>query len=135
MTNCAESVDDYEKSLGIDIIGLKRVDSGEVSYAMMMKRGTVEMVLSSEVKKLWPEKLKTFLVKRITFPEKNRIFTAQYNNDNVETKAFTLLDKDPPSKILGNYRNYSLLLPMQCVAIGQYVVFRRICAFYIVLHC
>lgn len=98
--NCAKRVEAYEKSLGLNIIGVKRNDLQEISYAVMLKDGSVDLFSSIEVKNKWPHLLQNFLVSRIQFPEGSRITSAP---DMTETKKLVIVSNvaPPPNKILG----------------------------------
>lgn len=99
--NCAKLVEAYEKSLGLNIIGVKRNSLREISYAVMLRDGSVDLFSSIEVKDKWPRLLQNFLVSRIVFPEGSRITSAPDITET--TKLVIVSNDDPPNKILGKY--------------------------------
>lgn len=101
LKNCVDFVDDYEKSLGIHIIGVRKMVF-DISYAVLYKDGSVRMVSSNEVKKNWPNLLQNFLVDRIKFPRNSRIQVAHGNTDAIETKTLIVLEANPPTRIIGD---------------------------------
>lgn len=103
MENCKEMVDVYERSLAIEIIGVRRLGL-EISYAVMFKDASVVMHGSSDVRTKWPDLLQTFLFKRIEWT--NRINVAQDLQMN-ETKTVTVLELDPPTAILGKFHFFA----------------------------
>lgn len=65
LTNCRESIDDFEKAQAQIIIGMKKANG--TLYAMKFKDKSIQMVDSDEVKSTWPTILENYFMERIQF--------------------------------------------------------------------
>lgn len=97
LTNCKESIEEFEISQAQLIIGIKKMES---KCAVKFNHGEIQMIALDEVKAKWPKLLQSFLMERLQFTIDNYV---DHCNGVVESKNVVFIDQNKLIRIIGKF--------------------------------